>query len=428
MGIATAELLERRVINTNKNKETNNVIDGIAALLLALCPILQHYRGIFGLDASELILCILFPYLLLQLFSKRHLAVKILALPALYFLYISFSHGFHMIIFLREALLMVYFVGALNGVKFIKLVIKMARIVAVFAAVLICIQYVCYYLLHFHLQLVPTDLLVDSAEQWVLLAKTGTISVTGKQMAFYRPSSIFLEPSHMALYFTPSLLLTLLQSELTRKERSIAVLLSIGVLFSTSGIGIGVMVGTWLLYGGFYAGNRDAKHKFKLKEIFKIKHLIYLGGFAAIALVMFFTVDVFRNSVVRIFSSSTGSVSAIDGRVSTGIKSLSHLTGIKLLIGRGTEVSLVDWNMAGFFYTLYKHGLIGVALTYIFYLQCLKKSKREYFWLILVFIVCSFFTVHTYAAFYRMFYISMMLVGVKQRVSQNVSGIKVSFL
>lgn len=384
-----------------------SLADTAGAFLLALCPIVQHYRGIW-MDAGEELLCLLLPWLLLRLFARRRLNVKVIVPLAAYAVWVFLTSQLDWGTAAREGMLLVYFAAAANDIGYMPRLQKAARAVAFLAGCLIWIQYLCYYLLGFHLQLVPTGRLLESAGQWISLAQTGRISVTGNRMKFYRPSAFFLEPSHMALYLTPVLLGLLLSPEKSRRNRRMAAFVSLAMLLSTSGLGIAVVVIAWLVYGLFY---REKGSDEQGVVCLKRNQLIFAGMFLVGLLLLYSTVDVFRSSVSRIFVGTDGQNSALEGRMLTGLRSVSHLSGLSLLAGRGNAISIADWNMSGFFYTLYKHGVTGCVLSWWFYVRCIRLLKREYCWLAVMVLLLSFFTVHTYAAFYRMYFVSILLQG-----------------
>ena len=208
---------------------TDNIIDSVIGLLVALCPILQHYNGFF-LEVSSEILIILFPYVLIKLSAKQTIVLKSVLPLLLYAVYISIIHGFSVFLFLREILLFVFFLAAYNNAFNVSCMISAARSISLLAAVCIIAQYFSYYILGNHLQLVPTNMLVDSASQWIALAKTGHISVTGSWMALYRPSAFFLEPSHLAIYTLPVLIFELLG----KRNRYTSLILTVSIFLSTS--------------------------------------------------------------------------------------------------------------------------------------------------------------------------------------------------
>ena len=84
-----------------------------------------------------------------------------------------------------------------------------------------------------------------------------------------------------------------------------------------------------------------------------------------------------------------------------------------ILIGysKDVEVSEFDFNVAGFFATLFKQGVIGVILSYWFYLRGLRNVNSANFWYTLVIVALSFFTAHTHGTFYMLFFVCFQMYG-----------------
>lgn len=393
------------------------LLEGICAFMIAVVPILQHYKGV-KLDISSELLILCFPFLCFRLFAKKiRQAAPVIPL-VLYAVYISFIHGADVYTLGREVILIFFFLAVLNGIVDTKRTMRAIVLIAKLACFIEILQYLCYYGLHRHIQCVPTGMLLDSAKQWILLAKTGRIGVSGRMLALYRPSAFFLEPSHLAIYCIPALVFTLLSQdgipfpEMRRKNFASAVIISIGILLSTSGLGLASVVAIWGLYIVVYAKETGLFKKIRLKDIVNPKTIALMLAVVVFLVAAYFTVGVFHSAVNRIFFTSSGEAnSAIGGRTSTGIRALKMLSGKKALIGVGSAVDISNWNMSGFFYTIFKYGLIGCGFAYWFYAKSMLKLKNAYFWLAVMFVGLSFFTVHTYAAFYRLYYLSFVMAG-----------------
>ena len=410
-------------IGTQHRNTSLCLLEWVEAFVLAICPILQHYNGLVTEAGTELLL-IAFPFICLKLLKKKRFFVKPLIPLALYALYISTIHGFTFFVFCRECLLLVYFIAVLNNGIAVEKYFKVAKAVGITAFWLLLLQYLLYYFFHYHLQLIPTGRLLESANQWIGLAETGRISVTGAQMSIYRPSAFFLEPSHLSIYCTPVLVLNLLSSVLCRKKIIESIMITLAMVLSTSGMGIMISAAVWGIYIAFYYGTYEKEGESFSNRNKRINALFYLIGIAILILGMYLSVGVFRSAVNRIFvSAGSGSGNAIQGRTSTGIRLLQTLSGTALFIGKGNTLRIADWNVSGFFYTVFQFGWIGCALYYWFYIKSLVQIKREYFWLALMIIILSFFTVHTFAAFYRMFFICLILGGYLR--SEKLRGQKI---
>ena len=406
-------------------KSIYDLLDVVATVLLALLPLLQHYKSFFQ-DASTVLMPILFVY-----FGIRMLLAKewhfVAMLPMLAFsAYELFNHGVGLTEFAREALLMGYCVVAASRVINLKMFSRIVVCVACVASALIILQYICYYVFGFHLQLVATGLLKARAQQWVLLAQTGRFSVSGKWMEFYRPSAFFLEPSHFTLYCFPALALVLLNKEHFRMKWVLSGLLSIGIIFTTSGMGIALVFGIWALYLlRHFMG--DGTLVQKLKNLVKPRALLVYGILLALAVAAYVFVPVFRQSINRIFlaSSNTGK-NAIEGRMGTGIKMISRLRGWEFWFGKASWGNVHNWNMAGFFYTFYTQGLLGALLSYAFYVRSIFKLKDARFWIAVILVGLSFVTLQTHAAFFMFFYVLILMEGYNEKEDKWVIKNKLS--
>lgn len=402
------------VISASNSQTIEWILDWVTAFALVLSPILQHYNGLF-FEAGTEMLIFAFPYTFLKLAVRKGYILKPVTPLAIYAIYLSIIHGFSGFTFARELLLLCYFIAAVNHCIDMRKYFDAAKTVAIFAFWLIVLQYFLYYMLQYHLRLVPVDQLLESASQWIGLANTGRISVTGARMSMYRPSAFFLEPSHLAIYCTPILTINLLSSDINHKKIRESVMISIAMILSTSGIGIVAAISVWLLYAVLYCGadekitgNLKSKKKGQRAVIYVAVLLILISG-------LYIFVGIFRSAVNRIFlSADSDTVNAIQGRTSTGIRLIRMLSGVEIFFGKGKTLRIADWNVSGFFYTVFQYGWIGCILYYWFYIKGIIKLRREYFWLIALVVGLSFFTVHTFAAFYRMYFICLILGGYLQ--------------
>lgn len=387
--------------------EQTTLWDKVVIWLLALCPLLQHYKAVFD-NAATVTLVVVLCYFGIKLLCKKQWRIGFILPLLLMSAYEIFNHGISLMVVAREALLAVCFIAAASGVVDLKYFRKVTAYIAMLASALVVIQYICYYVLGFHLQLVPTALLDSSAEQWVKLAQTGRISVTGNVMRFYRPSAFFLEPSHIALYSFPALASVIMAREFGRKHVIAAIMLSAGAVLATSGMGIAMVIGLWGVWLIKHLAGKGGLRE-KLQRLMKPKSLIWLGAVLAVLFSVYFFVEPFRLSINRIFYSPDGK-NAIEGRMGSGIRSVQSLSGFEFWFGKRVWGSVHNRNMAGFFYVFFTQGFVGMLLSYGFYFNSLFRAKGAGFWITAVVIGLSLVTVHTHAAFYMLFYV-MIIMG-----------------
>lgn len=399
-------------------------IDSFLMFLLAVSPLLQHYKGI-GVNPSLAILSMLAIIAIVRLSLGRVKISTGFLLLMCYGLFASFIHGISLMSLMREIVQLVLFLAILNGLFDIVELRRACRIIATLATVLIIIQYFCFYVLGFHLQLVAIPLLSESNSQWFSLVRTGTIGVTGKALAFYRPSAFFLEPSHFAIYCIPVIVMTLFSSTGDRKkERLFAYFISFGVLLSTSGMGIAVVIMCWMVYLIFFLGKNGETRTIKLRGLLSRRSVMIITIALIILLLLYMLVPFFRHSVNRIFITSGGeTVSAIEGRTATGLRSLKMLSGIRSIIGFGDIYDITNWNMATFFFVTFKFGYLGAVLYYSFYIYSLFKLNREAYIMVGIFLILSLFTVHMFGAYYKMYYTAIILYGYVQRDKEGIGTV-----
>lgn len=529
--------------------ENTNILDNLVALLLVLSPLLQHYKG-FIVNAGILVLVICLPYVCLKLlFRIRSLPLKnvLVAIPLVLFqIFRVVAHGTTFMEFAHGAVLCGYFVAiALGGIN-LKYVARWAYLVAMAAGIGIIVQCICYYGFDFHLQLVATDLLLEESHAWVKLAQTGIIGVTGTASSFYRPSAFFLEPSHMFLYYIPNLFLLMLTKEMNWLKRISSVILSAGLVLSTSGMGIALVVGVWLLQLGFGKGKENV---LRIKHLFCKQNILRCIAFALVFLVIVFTLPFLRYSILRIFIGGTAvkamiaaeeaekaaekaqialqnqqtqkatefvfdteepgektnetatdvvvepstevaeevvtevptempsnastepstevtteietqvadvptealtemesqteetidavaeaeklaqekaeaaseaerlaqenaGSTAISGRTERAISLIRYkMSGSQYLAGVSDSTENVDFNLPGFFSTMYRYGIIGTLLSYIFYISCALFGKGANRWMAIIILGVSFFSAHTHGTFYMLFYVLLLMDG-----------------
>lgn len=393
-------------------KENNLLPDKICAFLLAVTPLLQFFNGIVE-DAGITIFVLMFPWIILRLVNKliRSKAPKmseigIVAGLIIFFMYRTFIHGFNITNLIYNLVMVGYFIAAATGCINIKHYIRASAGIASLACVLIILQYFCFYILGFHLQLVPTSLLLPEAEQWVLGAKTGLAGITGQIGDLYRPSAFFLEPSHMFLYIFPHIFIVLFSPDINKKRIKMAVLFSVGLLFTTSGMGIVTLACAWGVHFALTSGKANRLH---LKNLLKAKNFTILLVLLISAVVLFATVPFVRDSVMRFLDRSNRG--AIAGRTRLANDLISKLRGSKLLFGVTNTLEGIDFNMSGFAATMYKFGIVGVVLSYSAYIIGVIKLKKHYFWISILIVVVSFFSAQTHGTFYMMYYVFIILEG-----------------
>lgn len=410
----------REVVMLKINKKYINP-EAFVALIVVLAPILQHYKGLYenaGFTAILLAAVFIFYKLFLAVkarsFTKTQKDRLLAVIPILLFLgYTAINRGFSFSRILYAGFFgLVYIAIALDCVD-LKRVLRYAFYVCCAATVVLLIQYFCYYVVRFKLQLIPVSLLHEESERWV------ERSTSTKIVGFYRPSGFFLEPSHVFLYFFPSIAFLLFMPKMNMRRIISAMFLTLGVVLSTSGMGIAVAAGLWAIYILLYSAKGNRENKPQFSNLLTKRTLIMIGVFLCALVVAYFTIDIVRNTVNRIFVNDSGST-AIAGRVRRTINHMKKMSARDLIFGYSNDVAVseFEFNTAGFFATLFKQGIIGVILSYWFYLRGLRNLHSANFWYTLVIVFISFFTAHTHGTFYMLFFVCFQMHGYVTEGSQ----------
>lgn len=387
-----------------------SLIDKLIAVLLAMSPILQHYKGIFG-NAGVTVLIICFPFLVgkILMIGKLYAESIFFVMPLILFdIYKSIDHGFSVSSLARSVLTMVVYIAISNDYVNRKYFLKVCLFISEMASVLIICQYICFYILGFHLKLVPVNLLLHESSQWIGCVTTGLVSITGSSNGYYRPSAFFLEPSHFFLFVFPQLLLTLLSEGYSKKKMHKALLLTIGLLFSTSGMAIAIVVAAWAFYLLFYSKHSD---KFIIQKLLSVKSIILLivGVFALV--VLYIKVPFVQSTVNRIVIGDKYGNTAISGRTLQANQLLDQMHGGQLLFGVTKDISNIEFNLSGYAATMYRYGLIGVILSYVVYVRGVIQLKRHFRIISMVILVISFFTAHTHGTYHLIYYVLIIIEG-----------------
>lgn len=395
--------------------ENNSLIDKIVALLLTLSPILQHYIGLYE-NAGFTVYLIVSPFVIKKMITRinrsntyKKITYKqcfIAMLPLILFeIYTIFNRSITVSHLLYGGFMAVLFLAIALGCVNIGYVLRWATLVADLAGVVVIAQCITYYVFRFEFRPIIFSLLHSDSANWLHTTSSGGAKL-------YRPEAFFMEPSHMFLYIFPIICLLLLLPNINKTRMKRAIFLSLAMVLCTSGMGICVTAGLWGLYFTVFRRNIKEKTVLNMRKLFSLRSLTYAGIFLVILVIAYFSVDSIRGTINRIFVNEEGST-AIDGRVRRASNLIKSLKGRSLIMGVPGNVIVgdLDMNLSGYHATLYKRGIIGIFLTYLYYGQGLFKLKNAYFWLTAIILVISFFTAHTHGTFFMVYYAFFLING-----------------
>lgn len=271
---------------------------------------------------------------------------------------------------------LVFLFGILGGKTYIidfELTKKTIIGLSVVASLIIIVQTILYYTLHYYWSVIPLSWFKPELQEGYASLKYSQTSVIG----LFRPSAFFLEPSHFSQYSLVGLAFCLFDNTLPSVKK--AVIIALGLVLSTSGIGI--VYGAVLFVIFFFATG-----------VLNKKNLKYLAlGCTVIIIVYFILAKIGVVDLLKIRFASTGRNSGILGRLGD-LKYVFHDFSFRdFLIGRGYGIAMTNESnfLPAFFRWIHQLGLIGVGLLGI--ITTIIWNKTDYCGkiIILVFILLS---------------------------------------
>lgn len=361
----------------------------IFGFLLALCPILRLYNfpGL-NVNLALIIVLLIFLYVFMHEFKRRFSFLKksktTVLLPivcmGIYAFVSSFIASNHIsslmstfgdiFVFFGELLLIV-FIFYDNDLR--EYHNHYLAKIAIVASYVIFVQFFFYYLFGMTLSegtaLLPfQDFLIESAKPY--MEKSSVMD------GLFRPSAFFLEPSHMGRYCILGLIVYLVEEEKLFTKNKI--IISLGIIMTTSGVGLLALLAVWLLW--IFFGN-DVVNKKILTRI-----LVIFIALILVVVIAYFTVPFFASTVNRMFNSGDG-YNAISGRLGTSYL-FTQLEGLDSIFGMGfknypTYGALNTlYYMTGIIKLLYCQGgvgflILGGCILYMFFEAKKRMDKLQ---------------------------------------------------
>ena len=290
--------------------------------------------------------------------------------------------------------------GSINISYFFKYAVRIAEL----ATIAIIIQFISHNVLGRTIDFRPLSLLTTQENIWVRTSVN-----YGAAGSMYRPSGFFLEPSHFFLYSFPIITVLLLSVNRNKTDLRTALFLSLGLLLTTSGMGIVVLAGLWTLYFLIYNRVEDYSLSSFIKQI-SVRSVVIVLLLVVVFYLAYRGIPFIQSTVDRFLIEDETS-NAIDGRTRLVENYVKGITGRAVWFGTPNAMADLDFNVPGFFATYIKFGIFGLLFSYWFYLQGLFKLKGPYFWLTLIIVVISYFTAHTHGTFYMLYFVIFLMNG-----------------
>ncbi|GBF73569.1 O-antigen ligase [Paenibacillus sp. 598K] len=264
--------------------------------------------------------------------------------------------------FLRFGLFM--YIAAVAGYYLIdyKIMLRHQVVISVGATIYILTQTLGYYIFGLHLpSLIP--FLTPTVKEYL----NTDYLINWYSQFYYRPSSFFMEPAHYSQYVLISLLSCLFWDRITHRKPKIitAIFLTIGLILSTSSIGIYMSCFIWGMY---------LYYQLKSKWTYsKVLISLFVAPFFILSIPFIYNVRIVKTAFERVFQTTA--------RTTDSYNLFDNLYGFQkyIGIGMGNEGHFLGLDrlpfMNSFTIVLFTTGYIGFALFIIYFAGLLRRSN-----------------------------------------------------
>lgn len=227
-------------------------------------------------------------------------------------------------------------------------------------------------------------------------------NVLSEYANFYRPTSFFLEPSSFVYFAALMLVCSLFLQEYVEiwNKNVTAILITVAIIFSTSGQGFIVVAVTW---GCWFL---------KLliqRSINRIKIIKIIGVFVLMLIIVpiIMRSEIVENTLGRILVEDPNEMSAIDAR-SGGYDMFKNLSSFRKIVGMGfgnLPDNMYFSSIADILFTL---GIIGLLIVLVLYLKLFIHGRLFQKMLCVVSMILMFGG-GLFTATYLLFYLSFIV-------------------
>jgi len=383
-------------------------------VIIGLLPILSIYKDIFNIAEVATILLIAFsPFVLLRMVNKNKITIstgKILLLfflldaGASVFIWGTYSANNHRTAILTYMIMVYCFIvhiligtGTLFNRKIAMLTVQR---ISILNTAIIVLQYIAHYLFNVYFNPTITNLLIDDAQVY-----TSYLS-SGMSFGVFRPAGLFLEPSHFTLFSAIALWSILFAYNPKKKQIMYAIIISLGIVLTTSGMGI---VLNFLMWGAFFIKRRNISKKI----IFNV--LVGIIVFA-ISITVLYQFNFFQYAIYRMFTGDIRT-SALYTRI-YNMQYLENMSSKWLGEGFMNFPETIVGYSNGAVKLIYGQGIIGAILFItILFIQFIRTNYSGK--ILALCLLGLFFVAEMYSTVYLLFYLMFLFsVPIKHLKSQ----------
>lgn len=379
-------------IKVSGSEHSLNPIDKLYHICIGLLPVLYLFN-VPGLNMSfGTILIILFtPHALFYVYNglKRGGRSRISVFPfLLFYSYIMFRYEGNITGIILCLASFINLWGFSYGSIRIREIRKIIEVFALVNLVLLVLQLLVYYGAHIRITYIPRQLLHSEFQQSSLFTQS---------YGLYRPTALFLEPSHYSQYCCFAFISALFPISGEKPDLKRAALIGLGCILTTSGMGIGLTFGILVWY---IILNQTSKG-IKLFSILKWVPII------AIAVIILLQIPSFQTAIARVLSDVDG-YNAIQGRTHNWDRAIGTMSGKDLWFGYGYSAKF-PYYLAGLPDTIYKYGVMAVILEFLCFLYLMLKKFGNYVWCCCIVFIMLFCFAHLTSFYIQVFYFGIII-------------------
>ncbi|MGE5329460.1 MAG: hypothetical protein ACM3KR_08130 [Deltaproteobacteria bacterium] len=347
-------------------------------ILVVMFPILSVYATpIPKLSAADMAMVLLLPIFIVGFLIKKN-KIKSKVIPVTVFIFyilltllmqIALKENVSVLSTIRYVLYLIFLLLAFEYFIF-QYGVKVLKIVTLSVSIYVIIQYLTYSLFSFTLPWCIEGLKVMD-ESFILMKQSEYY------MTFYRPTGIFMEPTHFAQYCVVYLVYLLLYDVKQKLQLFNALLVTAAVIASGSSLGFIFLIIVWGIY---YA--KKQKYRFTPLKLTAAIFIIFI-----IASIIF-RIDYFQQIVLRVVTDNGFNGEAVGYRFnSISIFQNQDIPIFNRVFGFGRSSSEV--YLTGIFYFLYSNGIIGLLLYIWICIDAAIRSKDFGRWLVVIAFILS---------------------------------------
>lgn len=391
--------MEEKIALITKERKLN-AIDKVYHFCIGLLPVLYLFNvPVLNISLGTILIILFIPHSLYYvLMGKQHIKRTVSIVPFLFFyVYLLLRYKGNITGTLLCVASFVNLWGIANGSIQAKEIRKVIETFALVNLALIVLQVLAYYGMHIRIVYVPKQLLHSEFQESFLFEQSGGL---------YRPTALFLEPSHYSQYCCFALISTLFPEKGKKPNIKRAALIGLGCALSTSGMGIALTVAIFVWYAIL---NQTSKGT-KLFSILKWTPMVLIVA------VIFLQIPIFQTALQRVFSDVDG-YNAIEGRTHNWGQAIGTMSGKDLWFGYGYNAKF-PYYLAGLPDTIYKFGLLSVIFEFLCFAFLMVKKIDNYVWCCSIAFMVLFCVAHLTSFYIQIFYYGLIIVDIMKPSSE----------